>query len=126
MTVGETFGPFRYEVTPDLVERYRAVIGDREVETVDGEPVAPPTLLTFPVLQLVDDAYEPRPGGIHAQQDFDFLAPLRVDVVLTVTGVLTTMQLKRGRRYFTVESSVVDDRGTEVARARTVGLYPDD
>lgn len=126
MTVGERFGPFRYEVSEDLVRRYRLAVDDHELEVVDGEPVAPPALLTFPALQLIEDSYAPRPGGIHAQQDFEFLAPIRVGAVLTLTGVLSMMQLKRGRRYFTVESVAVDDRGVEVARSRTVGLYPDD
>ena len=50
---------------------------------------------------------------------------MRVGARLTVTGVLVEMSLKRGRRYFTVASTVVDDRGVEVARGRSVALYPD-
>ena len=125
LTVGEEFGPYRFEVGAELVAEYRAVTGDHEVVSVDGVAVAPPTILTFPVLQLVEDKYAPRPGGIHASQDFEFLAPVRVGAVLAVTGVLVEMALKRGRRYFTVASTVRDDRGVEVARGRMVGLYPD-
>ena len=44
--------------------------------------------------------------------------------MLSITGQLTEMYLRRGRRYSVVEASVRDDRGVEVARARTVGLYP--
>jgi len=125
LTVGETFGPFRYDVTRERVEAYRAVTGDHEVELVDGEAVAPSTLLTFPMLLLVEDKYRPRPGGIHARQVIDLLAPLRVGAVLSVTGTLTEMRLKRGRRYFTVECVVVDERGATVARGETVGIHPD-
>jgi hypothetical protein len=125
LTVGERFGPYRYEVTADIVGSYRQLLDDHEVIEVDGQPVAPPAILTFPVLQLIDDKYRARPGSIHAQQQFELLAPVRIGAVLTVTGVLTAMQLKRGRRYYTVESSAVDDRGIEVMRAQTVGLYPD-
>lgn len=126
LVVGERFGPYRYDVTAEIVRRYRLAVGDHEIGEVDGAEVAPPTILTFPVLQLIDDKYVPRPGGIHAQQDIELFAPVRVGAMLTVASLLTAMQLKRGRRYFTVESSVVDERGVEVARARTTGLYPDD
>ena len=125
LTVGEEFGPYRFEVGAELVAEYRDVIGDHEVTEADGVAVAPPTILTFPMLQLVEDKYAPRPGGVHASQDFELLAPVRVGAQLTVTGVLVEMSLKRGRRYFTVASTVVDDREVEVARGRTVVLYPD-
>lgn len=123
LTVGETFGPYRYEVSAGVVRQYRLAVGDREVEEVDGDAVAPPTILTFPFLQLIESRYVSRPGGIHAQQDFELLAPVRVGAVLTVSGVLTMMQLKRGCRYFTVEGSAIDERGVAVARSRTVGIY---
>jgi acyl dehydratase len=125
LTVGEDFGPYTYEVSASRVRAYRDITGDHEIETVDGEPVAPPTILTFPVLLLMEQKYTPRPGGIHARQVFKLLAPVRVGTVLTVTGVLTEMRLKRGRKFFTVESILMDDRGITVCRAQTVGVYPD-
>jgi acyl dehydratase len=124
LTVGEEFGPFIYEVSAERVAAYRSVTGDHRVEVVDGEAVAPPTILTFPMLLMAEDKYTPRPGGIHARQVFELLAPVRVGATLTVTGVLTDMRLKRGRKYFTVESIAVDERGTTVARGEAVGLYP--
>ena len=124
MTVGETFGPYLYEVTEMLVDGYRRAVGDQAIERIDGESVAPTTLLTFPVLQLTSTRWRQRPGGVHAAQTFETLAPIRVPCVLSITGQLTEMYLRRGRRYSVVEASVRDDRGVEVARARTVGLYP--
>jgi len=124
LTVGEEFGPFRYEVSAERVAAYRSVTGDDSVEVVDGEAVAPPTILTFPMLLMVDYKYTPRPGCIHARQVFELLAPVRVGATLTVTGVLTEMRLKRGRKYFTVESTAADERGRTIARGETVGLYP--
>lgn len=125
LTVGEHLGPYRYVVDPDVVRGFREAIGDSELLELDGELLAPPALLTFPFLQLVETWYAPRPGTVHARQDFELLAPLRVGAELTVTGVLTSMHLRRGRRYYEVQASASDERGVEVARSTTLGVYPD-
>lgn len=124
LRVGEKFGPYRYEVQPEIVDALRAAIGDDELTQVDGEAVAPAMLLTFPFLQLIEAKYEPPPGVIHAEQEFDLCAPVRVGAVLTCTGTLTAMFLRRDRRYYTVTSEAADDRGVLVARSRTTAVYP--
>lgn len=125
LRVGETFGPYRYHVQPEVVAAFRDAIEDRELPTVDHEAVAPAMLLTFPFLQLIESKYEPPPGVIHAEQEFDLLAPVRVGAVLTCSGRLTAMFLRRERRYFCVSSSAVDERGLLVARSQTTAVYPD-
>lgn len=125
LTVGEALGPYVYDVTPQVVAGLRDAVGDHELEQVDGQDVAPPALLTFPFLQLVETWYAPRPGTVHASQEFELLAPLRVGAQLTVTGVLTAMYLRRGRRFFQVEAVAVDDRAVEVARSVTLVVYPE-
>src|SRR5206468_11591750 len=89
LQVGETFGPYRYEVRGDVVDALRAAIGDEELEYDDGERIAPAMLLTFPFLQMIEAKYEPPPGVIHAEQEFDLRAPVRVGSVLTCTGAIT-------------------------------------
>lgn len=91
---------------------------------VGGEQVAPPMVLTFCFLQLLESSYAPPPGVIHAAQDFELLAPVRVGAVLRATGTVTERYLRRGRRYYTVAAQAVDERGVLVARSRTTGLYP--
>jgi len=125
MRVGQTFGPFGYVVRPEVVESLRSAIGDEELVEVDGEAVAPAMLLTFPFLQLIEAKYEPPPGVIHAGQEFDLYAPVRVGAVLTCTGTITDMSRRRNRRYYSVASEAVDDRGVLVARSRTTAVYPE-
>lgn len=115
---GERFGPFVYEVSEDLVTRFRKVVDDHE------SPWAPPALLTFAFLGLIDATYAPRPGTIHAEQEFVLVAPIRVGATLTLAGVLSGKEVKRRRRYFTVLGRAVDEHGVEVATSRTVGLCP--
>jgi hypothetical protein len=111
LRVGETFGPYRYEVRTEVVDALRTAIGDEELTHVDGQPVAPSMLLTFPFLQLIESKYEPPPGVIHAEQEFDLLAPVRVGAVLTCTGMITGMWLRRERRFYSVASEAVDETG---------------
>jgi hypothetical protein len=125
LRVGDPVGPYTYAVEPAVVEALRSAIGDRELLEVDGEPVAPAALLTFPFLQLVEAAYEPPPGVIHAVQEFDLMAPVRVGATLTCVGSVTAKFLRRDRRYYTVSAEATDDRGIRVARSRTTGVYPD-
>ena len=103
MVVGERFGPFEYVVSEQLVADYRAAIGDFEIERIDGKEIAPMTLLTFPILQLTSTRWQPRPGGVHAGQTFESLAPIRVPSVLTVNGLLT-------RNVSTTRPSVLGNR----------------
>jgi hypothetical protein len=44
--------------------------------------------------------------------------------VLTCTGTINAMFLRRERRYYSVTSEAVDDRGVLVARSRTTAVYP--
>jgi len=125
MRVGESFGPYRYVVRPEVAEALRDAVGDQELTQVDGEAVAPAMLLTFPFLQLIEAKYEPPPGVIHAGQEFDLCAPVRVGAVLTCTGTITEMSLRRDRRYFSVSSEAVDERGVLVARSRSTAVYPE-
>jgi hypothetical protein len=124
LRAGETFGPYRYEVAPEVVDAFRAAIKDEEITYDDGVPVAPAMLLTFPFLQMIEAKYEPPPGVIHAEQEFDLCAPLRVGAVLTCTGTITAKFFRRDRRYYTVTSAAVDERGVLVARSRTTAVYP--
>ncbi len=124
-TVGERFGPYRYEVTQAVVTALRTAVGDWSLTSVGGEQVAPAMILTFPFLQLIESAYVPRPGVIHAEQEFELRAPVRVGATLTCTGRLTSMFLRRERRYFRVTAQAADERGTVVARSITTALYPD-
>ena len=121
---GQQFGPYDYHVDQKVVASLRASVGDESLVLFDGEPVAPATILTFPFLQLLESAYVPPPGVIHASQEFDLLAPVRVGSTLTCTGTLTAKYIRRSRRYFTLAAQAVDERGVTAARSRTTGLYP--
>ena len=126
LRVGESFGPYKYDITPEIASRYRDALSDNEIQTLDSVAIVPPTLLTFPVLQMVDDKYFQRPGMVHTQQDYTFLAPVAVGEKLTTVGILTHMFLKRERRFLEIETSTRNERGQEVLTARMQLMHPPD
>ena len=74
---------------------------------------------------LLGDAGVNRPsGGIHAKQEYRFLAPLRVGSRLTTTGTVREKFIRNGRKTVVYESSTVDERGTELARCVVTSIVP--
>jgi len=67
-------GPYRNARTADVVARYRDAVGDHELRELDAVALAPPALLTFPFLQLVETWYAPRPGTVYTRQAYTLLA----------------------------------------------------
>ncbi len=124
LVVGAPLGPYSYHVSDQVTRRLRAALVEVAAVGQGADDLAPASLLTFPFLQLIETWRRPRPGTVHAQQEFELLAPLRVGATLTVRGVLTEMAERRGRRFFVVTASAEDERGTLVARSVTRVLYP--
>ena len=124
LVVGTSLGPYSYYVSDQVTRRLRAALGEVTVAGQGPDELAPASLLTFPFLQLIETWRRPRPGTVHAQQEFELLAPLRVGATLTVRGVLTEVAERRDRRFFVVTASAEDERGSLVARSVTRVLYP--
>lgn len=61
---GQQFGPYDYHVDQQVVASLRASVGDVALVLIDGEAVAPATILTVPFLQLLEWAYVP-PAWCH-------------------------------------------------------------
>jgi len=118
-------GPYRNARTADVVARYRDAVGDYELRELDARRTGPAGAADVPVPAARRDLVRPaarhrlRPPSVHAAR------PLRIGAELPVTGVLTSMHLRRGRRYYKVQATASDERGVEVARSTTLGIYPD-
>ena len=63
----------------------------------------------------------PPEGGFHAQQEFEFINPLKVGKKVRVTGKLVDRYIKRGREYFVAEFVAVDEDGLEIVRMKRAG-----
>lgn len=120
--LGAELRPLRYPVTREVVDALSAALG-RPVASSAGQ-VLPPALLTFPMLQAIDNTWRPRPGLVHTSQEYRWTAAVHVGSTLTVTGLVSELRLRRGRRYFTIETAL-DEGGSPVATGTSTFLYPE-
>ena len=81
MEVGQALDPVEHRVTAELVREYAEATGDRSpwhtgAESPFGEAVAHPALVTVFTTAVLERSAKGGPsGGIHAKQEYEFLAP---------------------------------------------------
>lgn len=123
---GQALGPVEHEVTAEMVRDYGIATGDPGPGPgEDGEPLAPPAMVTIFSTALLGDASVNRPsGGIHAKQAYRFLAPLRVGSRVTTRGRVLEKFIRNGRKTIVYEAITCDERGVEVARCIVTSIIP--
>jgi hypothetical protein len=117
-TVGESFGPQRYELTERLHRRF--LDGVRN-ERPEHDAVVDPTVAGNFAIYLLGSRY---PGPvIHSHQDLRFHAPVRVGDVVVATGALSLKEMRRGKAYVAIDCDFVreaDDAAVWWARMTCV------
>ena len=131
LEVGEDLGSVVHDVTPELVRDYAESTGDTHGwhtggDSPFGEAVAHPALATiFSTRLLVHSGYEHSSGGIHAKQEYEFLAPMRIGARVTTRGTVTEKYIRNGRNYIVYETCSVDELGVDLARCVVTIIVPD-
>jgi acyl dehydratase len=120
--VGRDFGGQTSDITPELVATYIAGAGDdnpwyRESSPLGG-PVAPALILHSAVYRTLD-WYLSIYGNLHARQEWDLFAPVKVGERLTTRSVIVARYFKRDREYVVNEVIVTNATGQIVSRSRT-------
>jgi acyl dehydratase len=121
--VGRDFGGGEYEITPALIENYIASTGDDNPwyrgDSPLGGPVAPALILHSAVFRT-HDWYLPNIfGNLHARQEWEGFAPMRVGDKLRTRSVIVDRYEKRDREYLVNECLVFNSNGQLVQRSRT-------
>jgi len=123
--VGRTLGPVVHELTPEYVRDYRVATGADAPVAAGVGSVAPGTMTTIFSTALLGDAGVNRPsGGIHAKQQYRYLAPLRVGSRVTTTGRVIEKFIRNGRKTVVYEALTVDEQGRELARCTATSIVP--
>src|SRR5215469_208409 len=120
--VGRDFGGRTSDVTPESVATYIAGTGDdnpwyRESSPLGG-PIAPALILHSAVYRTLD-WYLSSYGNLHARQEWDLFAPVKVGERLTTRSVIVDRYFKRDREYVVNEVIVTNAAGQIVSRSRT-------
>ena len=122
--VGQTLGPVQHHVTAEMIRRYAESVGDAHPSYAGASPVAPPAMATIFSTRLMGRVGIDRPsGGIHAKQEYEFLAPLRAGQTVTTTGSVVEKTVRRGRNYVVYETLSVDESGRAIARCRVTQIF---
>lgn len=127
--VGKKYGPWEYP----LAERF-----PRYLEAVEnghswhngrspwGPPVAPPTLLGVAAMRLMDQAGPVPPGTLHARQEIETAAALRLDRRPHAYGEFVDKYEKRGRKYFKFQTRWRDETGIILSHSTVTMVFPPD
>ncbi|MDJ0865601.1 MAG: MaoC family dehydratase N-terminal domain-containing protein [Myxococcota bacterium] len=116
--VGRHCGSHSYQITRELVRFYADALDDPS--PLYGE-IAPSLLFHSECYQFVGDWYLKNLfGNLHAQQDWELFAPIRIGSTVRTRSTIVERYHKRGRDYVVNETDLVDaDDGRLLVRGRT-------
>ncbi|MDQ3953306.1 MAG: MaoC family dehydratase N-terminal domain-containing protein [Actinomycetota bacterium] len=123
--VGKEYPGGTFEVTADHIERYARATNDGNERYLAGEDVvAPPVFPVVPAFNtFMTAAMDPELGAdllrlVHAAEEHVFHEAVRAGDVLTVTGVLESVEQKETGETFTVKGTETNQDGRVVAEVR--------
>ena len=121
--VGRDFGGIAYDITPELVATYIAGTGDDNPwyrgKSPLGGALAPALILHSAVYRNLEWYLPNIYGNLHARQEWQLLAPVKVGERLATRAVIVDRYLKRDREYVVNEVIVTNAAGQIVSLSRT-------
>ncbi len=134
LPAGRCFRPLEFAISPELVQEYMEVVGDRHPLYYDENlarlnflpsPIAPPGLAAiYARLSYLQD-YSMPSGGILAKQEFEFHAPAYIGDILEVKAQVKESYLDekaRKRVTFFIEARNKDKK--LVATVLLAAIWP--
>jgi acyl dehydratase len=115
---GQSLGTFRYELTPELVDRHRRATGQ---EPYPDPGAAPVSMLAADGVNLADKFWDIS-QSVHSGQRLEVVRLPRIGERLAVHGVARDKFTKKGRRYVVTDTTTSDESGAVVARGVTTGV----
>jgi acyl dehydratase len=125
--VGEEFGPLEVVISDHAVKSHVYALDDYHPwylrESPLGGPIAPGTLLTRPLLDLLYLKYDAiRLRGLHAREELELFGPIKVGQRVALRARVTDKLLKRGEPYLVFAAEVSDEDGNPLLRAKQTEL----
>lgn len=121
--VGRDMGGAEHEITPAMIDRFIAGTGDANEWYRGGSPLGAPIA---PALILHSEVYRTLAwylpnlyGNLHARQEWEHFAPVKVGDRLRTRCVIVDRYLKRDREYVVNEALAFNSSGRLVSRSRT-------
>lgn len=125
--LGKEYGPYYYP----LQERIARILEATESShpwfldrSPWGPPVAPPSIVGNICMRFIDWIAPVPPGTLHARQEIETHAALRLDRHPLGYGQFVEKYERRGRRWAVFEARFRDETGLLIGRGRTTIVLP--
>jgi acyl dehydratase len=126
--IGKRIGPFYYPLQ-DRIARYLEATENahpwHHSRSPWGPPIAPPTLIGNATLRFIDSVSPVPPGTLHAKQEVETQAALRLDRHPMAYGQFVEKYERRGRRWFVFEARWREETGLLIGHTRTTMAFPE-
>lgn len=123
---GQTYGPYKYPLKERIGRHLDAVENQHpwhRERSPWGPPVAPPAVLGNAALRFIDFIAPLPPGTLHAKQEIETEAALRLDRQPIGYGKFAEKYERRGRRWFVFEARWRDETGLIIGHTRTTMAF---
>jgi hypothetical protein len=125
--LSKEYGPWKYPLAGRF-ERYMAAVENAQPwhngRSPWGPAVAPPSILGLAAMRFLDEVGPVPPGTLHAKQEIETAAALRLDRKPSGYGRFVNKFEKRGRRYFTFETRWRDETGLILGKSCVTMAFP--
>lgn len=125
--VGAEFGPWKYPLKERITRHLEAVENAHpwhHERSPWGPPVAPPTILGNAATRFLDTIGPVPPGTLHAKQEIETAAALRLDRQPVGYGRFAEKYEKRGRKWFVFETRWRDETGLLIGHSAITMAFP--
>ncbi len=126
--VGKEYGPWKYPLKERIARHLEAVENAHpwhHKRSPWGPPVAPPSILGNAAVRFMESAAAPvPPGTLHAKQEIETAAALRLDRKPIGYGRFVDKYERRGRHWFVFESRWRDETGLIIGKSRLTMALP--
>jgi hypothetical protein len=105
---GMRLGPVFYVVGAEQVADFAAALRTENPRYRGADALAPPTMRLLDYALLISKHFRGGKGGVHAKHRCELIEPMRVGQAVRVDGVVTSVERRRGKFYFTLEYETRD------------------
>ena len=137
ITVGMEFPPVEFAVTEALIDAYARAMGDRNPIYSDNSaaiaagfkgPIAPATIVCiYAIPSALLSGFKPKvippPGNIHYRQEYEFFQAAGPGDVIHIRSVVIQKEVRKGRKFVTIESEYTNQDGKKIAVGRITPLW---
>lgn len=130
--VGKEIGPFSYVTWDRKIKQFVEATGDKNPLYVDEEfagnsqykgTIVPPAMANayfvgMPIWSVVEVCKIDRGRGLHAEQEYEFLKPIRPCTLLSTYYKITDIYEKKGLNFVVVEGTTKDEHGDIVLKGK--------